>query len=58
MKKLDVSFVDSFDEPEGAADNGGPSREFFRLLLHAVSNCEVFGGADGRKQLQLSTGGI
>jgi len=57
MKKLDVSFVDNFNEPEGAADNGGPSREFFRLLLHEVSTCEVFCDADGQKQLVLSTGG-
>jgi len=57
MKKLDVSFVDSFDEAEGAVDNGGPSREFFRLLLHEVSTCEVFCDVEGQKQLVLSAGG-
>lgn len=30
-KKVDVKFTDDYGTSEGAVDNGGPIREFFRL---------------------------
>jgi|SRR6218665_170597 len=55
--RLDVCFVDLAETSEGAIDNGGPTREFFRLLLAELAGSEVFEGPDYAKHLRLSTNG-
>lgn len=57
IHRLDVCFVDVAQNAEGAIDNGGPTREFFRLLLTELSGSEVFEGPDHSKHLRLSTNG-
>jgi len=42
---------------ELAVDQGGPTREFFTLLLREIMSDAVFEGPDMRKQLSLSTKG-
>lgn len=34
--KLSVLFMDDFHQAEGAMDESGPKREFFRLLMMAL----------------------
>lgn len=57
-KKLNVLFVDMNNVTEGAVDNGGPLREFFRLLLAQVFNSSIFEGPAVMKHLALSTSGL
>ncbi|CAL8255971.1 unnamed protein product [Boreogadus saida] len=40
--KLDVVFVDEDDNGEGAVDEGGPTREYLRLLMRAVHQSNIF----------------
>ncbi|XP_067271191.1 coagulation factor V-like [Pseudorasbora parva] len=42
--KLDVVFVDENDNGEGAVDEGGPTREYLRLLMRAVHQSNIFEG--------------
>lgn len=56
-KRINVQFVDFDSTKEGATDNGGPSREFFRLLLSDVLSSHLFEGPTEAKQLSLSTTG-
>ncbi|CAH0561749.1 unnamed protein product [Brassicogethes aeneus] len=44
-QKIDVQFVDVDEVPEGAIDEGGPSRELFRLSLKQLQNSEIFIGS-------------
>ncbi|XP_041854877.1 G2/M phase-specific E3 ubiquitin-protein ligase-like [Melanotaenia boesemani] len=53
--KLDVVFVDEEMNAEGAVDEGGPTREFLRLLLKAIHGCCVFEGHEKDRHLALST---
>lgn len=55
LKKLNVMFVDDYGESEGAIDNGGPTREFLRLLLKEATTCSIFEGPKEALQLALST---
>ena len=57
IHRLDVCFVDVDENTEGAIDNGGPTREFFRLLLAELADSEVFEGPGHAKHLRLSTSG-
>ena len=57
MTKLDISFVDIEEQTEGSVDDGGPCREFFRLLLHYISQCDLLEGPDCSKNLRLSSKG-
>jgi hypothetical protein len=58
LKKLDVMFIDNNNNTEGAVDNGGPTREFFRLLVDQTVNSHLFEGAPTAKYLSLSTIGL
>lgn len=58
FKRIDVCFVDINDTSEGAIDNGGPSREFFRLLLQSVIDSELFEGPTNVKHLTLCAKGL
>jgi hypothetical protein len=56
--KLDIQFMDDDNKTEGASDEGGPTREFFRLLLEEVFNSGIFEGSSTARQLALSTSGM
>ncbi|XP_058628876.1 uncharacterized protein LOC131538781 [Onychostoma macrolepis] len=49
--KLDVVFRDADGIGEGAADEGGPTREFLTLLMREIHSCEIFDGEDWKKTL-------
>ncbi|KAL7408084.1 hypothetical protein ABVT39_018006 [Epinephelus coioides] len=51
--RLNVVFIDSDGITEGAVDDGGPTREFLRLLVLAVKNSIYFSGQEYRKNLSL-----
>ncbi|KAM9486989.1 G2/M phase-specific E3 ubiquitin-protein ligase-like isoform 2-T2 [Clarias gariepinus] len=53
--KLDVVFVDEDDNAEGAVDEGGPTREYLRLLMRAIHESNVFEGHEKNRQLCLDT---
>nr|XP_055073116.1 uncharacterized protein LOC129453083 [Misgurnus anguillicaudatus] len=53
--KLDVVFVDEDDNGEGAVDEGGPTREYLRLLMRAVHQSIIFEGHEKDRQLSLDT---
>lgn len=57
LQRLDIRFVDNAGMSELAVDQGGPTREFFTLLLREIMSDAVFEGPDMRKQLSLSTKG-
>jgi hypothetical protein len=57
LAKLDIAFVDVENKAEGAVDNGGPTREFFRLLLREIQNCELLEGPENSKNLRMSAKG-
>ncbi|KAK2863751.1 hypothetical protein Q7C36_002905, partial [Tachysurus vachellii] len=45
-KKMDIKFTDDYGISEGAIDNGGPTREFFRLCLYEIKdNIGIFEGS-------------
>ncbi|CAM4674196.1 unnamed protein product [Leuciscus chuanchicus] len=52
-KKLNVVFIDAENTGEGAVDDGGPTREFFRLLNVELKNSQYFCGPDESKNLTL-----
>lgn len=56
--KVDVIFTDSDGLAEGAVDNGGPSREFFTLLLREIQRCDLLEGPLECRTLRLSTNGM
>ncbi|XP_054876983.1 uncharacterized protein LOC129352142 [Poeciliopsis prolifica] len=56
--KLDVIFVDEEDNAEGAVDEGGPTREYLRLLMRAIHQSNVFEGHENNRQLALDTHGL
>ncbi|XP_076578623.1 G2/M phase-specific E3 ubiquitin-protein ligase-like [Chaetodon auriga] len=53
--KLDVVFVDEDDNGEGAVDEGGPTREYLRLLMRAVHQSNIFEGHEKDRRLSLDT---
>lgn len=55
--KLDIVFVDNEGVSEGAVDEGGPSREYFRLLMKAIQQSKIFEGPEQKKHLTLDTHG-
>jgi hypothetical protein len=55
--KLDVVFRDADGIGEGAADEGGPTREYLTLLMREIHSCEVFDGEDWNKTLACNSKG-
>lgn len=55
--KLDVIFVDEDGSGEGAVDEGGPTREYLRLLMRAIHRSNVFEGHENDRHLALDTSG-
>ncbi|XP_013888119.1 uncharacterized protein LOC106535614 [Austrofundulus limnaeus] len=58
LHQLTVTFVDVEGESEGAVDDGGPSREFLRLLVAALRDSRYFEGPEDRKNLSLVSRGL
>ena len=56
-RRLSVVFVDSFGTGEGAVDDGGPTREFVRLLMNSVLNSKFFAGSMEERSLALDSQG-
>lgn len=57
-KKIDVKFTDDYGISEGAVDNGGPTREFFRLCLCEVKDkLGIFEGPPNAKVLTCNSKG-
>jgi len=57
LRKIEVTFVDVNGCSEGAADGGGPTREFLRLLLKDISSSELFTGPQKQRLLDLNSAG-
>lgn len=55
--KLSVVFMDDFMQAEGSVDEGGPTREFFRLLMMALKDGTLFTGPQNSKNLSLDSHG-
>ncbi|XP_028454088.1 uncharacterized protein LOC114568671 isoform X3 [Perca flavescens] len=53
--KLSVIFMDDFMQAEGSVDEGGPTREFFRLLMMALRDSALFTGPQNSKNLSLDS---
>lgn len=57
-KRLSVHFTDDVGTMEGAIDEGGPRREFLRLLTKALqSNHNIFDGQIDCRLLRMSASG-
>ncbi|PIK45346.1 putative G2/M phase-specific E3 ubiquitin-protein ligase-like [Apostichopus japonicus] len=56
-KCLSVHFTDRMGSMEGAVDEGGPRREFLRLLAKALQNSPIFEGSMERLSLSLNASG-
>ncbi|XP_057198976.1 G2/M phase-specific E3 ubiquitin-protein ligase-like isoform X1 [Triplophysa rosa] len=54
-KPLGVVFMDLGNNPEGAVDEGGPTREFCRLLMKDIQSRSLFEGPDNSKLLALDS---
>lgn len=57
QKKLDVVFRDADGIGEGAADEGGSTREFLTLLMKEIHSCEISDGPDWQKILSCNLKG-
>ncbi|XP_058625944.1 uncharacterized protein LOC131536818 [Onychostoma macrolepis] len=53
--RLDVIFVDSDGVGEGEVDEGGPTREFLRLLMREIQRSKIFEGPEDNRLLALDT---
>ena len=55
--KMDVAVVDVESKVEGAVDQGGPSREYYRLLMRDIRDSAILEGPEGAKRLSLEVQG-
>ncbi|XP_024118464.1 G2/M phase-specific E3 ubiquitin-protein ligase [Oryzias melastigma] len=53
--RLSVVFMDEMSQAEGAVDEGGPTREFFRLLMMKIRDSMLFSGPEEEKYLNLDS---
>lgn len=56
--KIDVIFVDEEGVGEGAIDEGGPTREFCRLLVRQLQGLQIFEGSLEDRTLALDSVGM
>lgn len=57
-KTIVIKFTDDVGIPEGAIDQGGPKREFFRLVLEHICNYSgMFEGVKDEKMLSCNLAG-
>ena len=55
--KISVKFTDDVGIAEGAVDEGGPKREFLRMLMKKIQYLHIFEGPENRRILAYSTSG-
>ncbi|XP_049325126.1 G2/M phase-specific E3 ubiquitin-protein ligase [Astyanax mexicanus] len=53
--KLDIVFIDEDGRGEGAVDDGGPTREFCRLLMGKLQGHQIFEGPPEERTLALDS---
>ncbi|XP_048837376.1 uncharacterized protein LOC125711944 isoform X11 [Brienomyrus brachyistius] len=53
--KLDIVFIDEDGLGDGAADGGGPTREFCRLLMGQIQEHQIFEGPQEARTLVLDS---
>nr|XP_023669462.1 uncharacterized protein LOC111844854 isoform X2 [Paramormyrops kingsleyae] len=53
--KLDIVFIDEDGLGDGAADDGGPTREFCRLLMGQIQEHQIFEGPQEARTLVLDS---
>lgn len=58
QSRLDVVFVDESGVGEGAVDEGGPTREFCRLLMGQLQEHHIFEGPSESRALALDSVGM
>ncbi|XP_042150870.1 olfactory receptor 1D2-like [Oncorhynchus tshawytscha] len=51
--KMDVAVVDVESKVDGAVDQGGPSREYYRLLMRDIRDSAILEGPEEAKRLSL-----
>ena len=56
-RRLDIVFVDTC-AGEGSVDDGGPCREFLRLLLKSIMESQYFVGPQNSRSLALDSLGM
>ena len=56
-KKISVMFCDEIGLSEGAVDEGGPTREMFRLVIKASQSLSIFEGPLNQRRLALNSQG-
>ena len=52
-----MKFTDDIGTAEGAVDEGGPRREFLRLLMQQVTMSHIFEGPPEARNLSLNNSG-
>ena len=57
QRRLNVVFLDAGGVGEGAVDEGGPTREFCRLLVQAIQRSPIFEGPDNSRELAFDVAG-
>ncbi|XP_038569016.1 pollen-specific leucine-rich repeat extensin-like protein 1 [Micropterus salmoides] len=55
QSKLDIVFIDEDGQGEGAIDDGGPTREFCRLLMQQLQEHQIFEGPLEARTLALDS---
>lgn len=58
QSKLDIVFIDEDGQGEGAIDDGGPTREFCRLLMQQLQEHQIFEGPLEARTLALDSVGM
>ena len=58
LARIDVKFSDSYGCVESVIDAGGPTREFLRLLIHAVMRSSVFESSTDARILSRNETGM
>ncbi|CAC5397211.1 G2H3 [Mytilus coruscus] len=56
--KISVKFTDDVGIAEGAVDEGGPKREFLRMLMKKIQYLHIFEGPENRRILAYSTSAL
>jgi hypothetical protein len=53
--RVSVKFTDDVGNAEGAVDSGGPTREFFTLVIEWIVNSQLFCGNEREKFLSINS---
>lgn len=54
---LSVKFTDDLGVSEGAVDQGGPTREFLRMVTRELQNSHIFEGPENKRILAFNAAG-